>query len=238
MAISKKIHYCWFGKNKKSKLIECCIDSWKKNLHDYEIVEWNEDNFNINCNRYVKEAYAAKKWAFVSDYVRLYALYTEGGVYLDTDVEVFKSFDRFLTHGFFSGFEKYFDTLSPITAVMGTEKGSTLLQRLLNEYENISFINKDGTCNTKTNTKRLSEFFIFEYGIDAERDEYQILRDNIHIYPSNYFCVKSEESYSVHHFDGSWMPFKDRMKVRINKSNHMPKIIKKFYNFIYWRFLC
>ena len=237
MAIPKKIHYCWFGKNKKNSLINHCIDSWKKNLPDYEIIEWNEDNFDICMNQYVKEAYEAKKWAFVSDYVRLYALNREGGIYFDTDVEVFKSFDSFLIHSFFSGFETYFDTISPITAVMGAEKNNSLVQKLLNEYETISFVNKNGTYNTTTNTSRISEFLISEYGVNADSDEYQTLKENIHLYPSSYFCTKSEESYSIHHFNGSWMPLKDRIKVYINKSNNIPDIIKRIYNSIYWRFL-
>ncbi|MFP3393795.1 glycosyltransferase, partial [Brevibacillus sp. SIMBA_076] len=88
-----------------SEFIEKCIESWEKHLPDYEFVEWNEENFDINCNQFVKEAYEEKKWAFVSDYVRLWALYHYGGIYLDTDVEVLKGFDAFLGHDSFSGFE-------------------------------------------------------------------------------------------------------------------------------------
>ena len=103
--IPKVIHYCWFGRGKLPKLAKKCIKSWKKYLPDYKIIEWNEDNFDINSNQYVREAYEAKKYAFVSDYVRLYALYNYGGIYMDTDVEVIKSLDEFLIHEAFSGFE-------------------------------------------------------------------------------------------------------------------------------------
>lgn len=103
--IPKVIHYCWFGKGEKSNLSEKCIQSWKEKLEGYEIIEWNEENFNINCNKYVKEAYERKKYAFVSDYVRLYVLYNYGGIYLDTDVEVLKTFDQFLVNDSFVGFE-------------------------------------------------------------------------------------------------------------------------------------
>ena len=96
--IPKTIHYCWFGRNKKSPLIEMCIDSWKKYCPNYGIKEWNEDNFDINQCQFVKEAYATKKWAFVSDYARLYILKEHGGIYMDTDVEVIKPLDRFLVH--------------------------------------------------------------------------------------------------------------------------------------------
>lgn len=103
--IPKKIHYCWFGKGKMPDLSKKCIESWKKYCPDYEIIEWNEDNFDINCCDYVKEAYASKRFAFVTDYVRLYAMYTQGCIYMDTDVEVMKNLDKFLVHQAFSGFE-------------------------------------------------------------------------------------------------------------------------------------
>ena len=92
--IPKIIHYCWFGKNEKPDIVIKCIDSWKKILNEYEIIEWNEKNFKIDSNKFVKQAYDSKKFAFVSDYVRVYALYNYGGIYLDTDVEVFKSLDE------------------------------------------------------------------------------------------------------------------------------------------------
>lgn len=95
MNIPKKIHYCWFGKGEKPKIVKMCIESWREKLPEYEIKEWNEENFDISINNYVKQAYEAKKYAFVSDYVRLYALYIEGGIYMDTDVEVLKSLDEF-----------------------------------------------------------------------------------------------------------------------------------------------
>ena len=96
MINEKKIHYCWFGGNQKSDLILKCIDSWKKFMPDYEIIEWNESNFDINCNTYVKEAYNSKKWAFVSDYVRLWVIYNFGGIYFDTDVELINNIDDLL----------------------------------------------------------------------------------------------------------------------------------------------
>ena len=103
--IPKKIHYCWFGRSKMPELALKCIASWKKYLPDYEIKEWNEDNFDLELYPYVREAYNNRKFAFVTDVVRLYALYTEGGIYMDTDVEVLKPLDCFLNHQAFSGFE-------------------------------------------------------------------------------------------------------------------------------------
>ena len=225
--ISKKIHFCWFGRNPKSPLIEKCIASWKKHLSEYEVIEWNEDNFDIQSNRYVKEAYEAKKWAFISDYVRLWALKEFGGVYLDTDVEVFKSFDIFLEHRFFTGYEKYGKTLSPITAVMGSEPHHPLLEKLFDEYKDITFLMPDGSYNMTTNTSRITSFLIHHYGVDKTSDMYQVLADDIHIYPSRYFCIESEDGYSVHHFAASWRPYKKRLKARIKRSKRVPKTLGK-----------
>lgn len=119
--IPKKIHYCWFGKGKMPELALKCIESWRVNLPDYELKEWNENSFDINSNFYVKEAYESRKFAFVTDYVRLYALYTEGGIYMDTDVEVLKNLDPFLDLPAFSGFE---DNVHIPTGIMAAEKGS------------------------------------------------------------------------------------------------------------------
>lgn len=103
--IPKKIHYCWFGGNPLPPLAVKCIESWKKYCPDYEIKEWNESNFDLNCNEYVREAYEAKKWAFITDVVRLYAMVTEGGIYMDTDVEVLRPLDDLLVYEAVSGFE-------------------------------------------------------------------------------------------------------------------------------------
>ena len=103
--IPKKIHYCWFGRGEKPKLAKKCIESWKKYCPDYEIVEWNEDNFDINQNEYTKYCYNNKKFAFLSDYARLMVVYKEGGIYFDTDVEVVRSFDDLLNNKAFVGFE-------------------------------------------------------------------------------------------------------------------------------------
>ena len=103
--ISKKIHYVWFGRGEKNERIKHCIESWKKYLPDYEIIEWNEDNFDINLNDFTKQAYESKKWAYVSDVARLWVLYNEGGIYFDTDVEVYQPLDIFLNQEGFMGFE-------------------------------------------------------------------------------------------------------------------------------------
>ena len=132
MSIPKVIHYCWFGGNPKSKLIENCINSWRKKCPDYEIIEWNESNFDINCCDYVKEAYEAKKWAFVSDFARLKIIYDNGGIYLDTDVELISSLEKFLEYDSYFGFE---DSEHINTGLgFGAVKHNPILEVMINDY--------------------------------------------------------------------------------------------------------
>ncbi len=205
--IPKIIHYCWFGRGKKSVLIERCIESWKTQCPDYEIVEWNEDNFDVNMTLYTAQAYEAKKWAFVSDYARLYALYTVGGIYLDTDVEVLKSLDSFLEHNSFTGFET---KDSPVTAVMGASKGDVIIKMLLDYYDTAQFVNGDGTFNMLTNTHIITKYFI-EQGVRLNGKKQVVA--GMDLYPQIVFCPNnfsrifgkpSAKSYTIHHFDQSW----------------------------------
>ena len=205
--IPKVIHYCWFGHKEKTGLINECINSWKKHLPDYKIIEWNEINFDINSNEYVRQAYSAKKWAFVSDYVRLYALYNYGGLYFDTDVEVLKSFDVFLEQEAFTGFET---NDSPVTAVMGSEKNHPVFREFLRHYEEKEFINESGEMNLVTNTHTISDYLISN-GIKPNGKEQQI--NGFRVYPALYFCPNnlsriwnrpSPKSYAIHYFDQSW----------------------------------
>lgn len=215
--MSKIIHCCWFGGNKKSPLIKNCMESWQKYLPDFEVMEWNENNFDINVNQYIREAFEHRKWAFVSDYVRLWVLYNHGGIYLDTDVEVFKDMSKFLEHNAFTGFEKYNNEIQPITAVMGAQKGNTWIKDLLSEYDGIRFVNPDGTLNLQTNTRRITRQLVEELGVNPHSDTHQTIGDDIHIYPSTYFCHKDKHSYSMHHFNGSWVPKKQKLKKFIMK---------------------
>ena len=137
----KIIHYCWFGPKPLPKLAKKCIDSWKKIYPDYEIKLWNEQNFDINCCQYVKQAYLAKKYAFVTDYVRLYALYHDGGIYMDSDVEVLKNIDIFLDNVAFSGYESYGNCL---TGIIGSIQNGKFVKDLLDEYTDRQFILDNG----------------------------------------------------------------------------------------------
>lgn len=217
--IPKKIHYCWFGNGDKPQVVNKCIESWSKNLDGYEIVEWNENNFDINCNEYVKQAYEAKKYAFVSDYARVYALYNYGGIYLDTDVEIFKSFDDLLNNDSFWGFEQenYI-----ATSTIGAKKGNKIIKRFLDSYENKSFINEDGTFDDLTNVAIITEI-LKEYGLKQD-GEYQKIDGLATFYPQTYFspydyinCRKfiTDNTYCMHHFYKSWLPISARVKGNI-----------------------
>lgn len=236
MNIPKKIHYCWFGGAPKSELINRCIESWKKNLKDYEIIEWNETNFDLNMNNYVKQAYELKKWAFITDFVRLYVLYNYGGIYMDTDMEVLKSLDCFLQTKAFTGFEK---EEYPITGIMGSIPQSQVIKRLLDYYENRDFV-INGNIDFTTNTKIITDILHNEYNAKLD-NSFQILKDGeIHIYPKDYFCPKdhnngkirlTNNTYAIHHFNGSWMS--DRQKLEKKIRAHAKKILgPKFFNLL------
>ena len=149
--IPKIIHYCWFGRNPLPESAKKCIDSWRKFLPDYEIKEWNEDNFDVNIIPYTQQAYNAKKYAFVSDYARFWILYHHGGVYFDTDVEVIKSMDDIIEKGAFFGME-VLDKKKGIIAVapglgMASEAKHPLYKRMLDGYVNLNFILENGEKN-------------------------------------------------------------------------------------------
>ena len=236
--IEKKIHYVWMGKGQKPDLVLKCIKSWEKYLYDFEIIEWNEENFDIESNRFVKQAYDNKKWAFVSDYVRLFALYNYGGVYLDTDMEMLKPIDRLLDHSGFSGFEstKYIPT-----GIMGVQKGHPWIKELLKDYEGKTFIKDNGSLDLTPNVVNITRKTTELYGLKLN-NQYQKLEDNLHIYPKEFFCPSdygdninqiqkkiTSNSYCVHHYNGSWLSPFGKMKVKIRSffNNNLNAIIKK-----------
>ena len=206
--IPKIIHYCWFGGNPLPEDAKQCINSWKKYCPDYVIKEWNESNFDINSVPYVREAYEARKFAFVTDYVRLYALYNEGGIYMDTDVEVIKPLDRFLVHVAFSGFE---DETAVPTGIMASEKGGKWAKENLEYYNDKHFFNSDGSLNMTTNVATITNY-MKQHGIKLN-NTFQDFSGLITFYPKDYFCPKSHytgeikltnNTYTIHHFAGSW----------------------------------
>ncbi len=203
---TKTIHYCWFGKNKKSKLIKKCIKSWKKLCPDYQIIEWTEDNFDINCCKYVQEAYNAKKWAFVSDVCRFWVLYNYGGIYLDTDVELIKPLDELPDN--FVGFEKVGVVNSGL--IRGAEKGNSICKEMYDSYLVDSFVKKDGTLNLCTVCERESSL-LKKYGL-KDVNEIQVLEGTT-VYPTRFFCPidietgrlnLTKDTYSIHRYAASW----------------------------------
>lgn len=205
--IPKRIHYCWFGGNPLPESAIKYIESWKKYCPDYEIKEWNERNFNLDSNTYVKEAYTAKKWAFITDYVRLYAMVTEGGIYMDTDVEVTKPLDCFLELQAFSGFE---DEENIPTGIMACGKGFPLFEELLREYDTRHFILPDGSYEITTNVVTITEI-CKRYGLKQNNSLQTI--SGFTIYPKDWFCpkdyitgkiVETENTHTIHHFSGTW----------------------------------
>jgi hypothetical protein len=207
--IPKMIHYCWFGKGEISALGKSCIETWRILLPGYEIVEWNETNFNINSScSFVREAYALKKYAFVSDYVRLSVLHEQGGIYLDTDVEVVKSFDSILGEKSFIGFE---DRCRIATATIGSEAHSDWIKEILKHYESTDFIRWWGKLNTTPNPF-VFEKHILPHGLRLN-GEIQKLRNGLKIYPIDYLCGKefhsgkmriTDNTICIHHYEGSW----------------------------------
>jgi hypothetical protein len=210
------------GRNPLTESAQKCIASWKKYCPDYEIIEWNEDNFDVNSYAYTRESYDAKKWAFVSDVVRLYALVNYGGVYMDTDVEVIRPLDDLLRLGAVSGFES--ERNIP-TGLMACEKGHPAFSEFLREYNGLHFIRDDGTYDITTNVKRITNTCL-HYGFRQDNTE-QELRNGLHILPKEYLCPKDFASgrvmltgntYTIHHFDGSWLPEEVRYR---NKTAHI-----------------
>lgn len=218
--IPKRIHYCWFGKNDMPEMERACIDSWKKYCNEYEIIRWDESNFDISENRYVREAYNARKWAFVSDYVRLWAVLHQGGIYMDTDVEVIKPLDRFLQHRAFSGFES--DT-SVSTGIMACEKGFPLFTSFLDEYDRAMFVLKNGKYDETTNVVRITKECM-ERGL-IQNNTYQEI-DGFALYPSEYFCPMdasgtvniTDNTYTIHHFTASWKTENQRRAFKLYQS--------------------
>ena len=221
--IPKIIHYCWFGKTPKSDFHLRCIESWKKFLPEYTIMEWNEDNFNVEKNEYVRRAYQNRKFAFVSDYARLDALYNYGGIYFDLDVEVKKSLDRFLEYDAVFSFESINMVAS---AVLFANKKNLVIKKWLDSYEKRKFEGEKGVDLT-ANVYKITEI-LKEKGFLMNGQTQEI--DGIKLFEKAYFCPYgigdnineiNQDSYTVHWCDGSWFDKKMMRKIK------MIKVIKK-----------
>lgn len=218
--IPKKIHYCWFGKGELSTKSKKCIESWKKHCPDYEIIEWNEDNFDINQNEYTKRVYNEKKYAFLSDYARLKIVYEQGGIYLDVDVEIIKPIDALLHNKAFFGFETedYINT----GVGFGAEKGNLAVKTLLDEYNQLLDGTKDVIGCPILNTQGLDKLGLVRNG------QLQILSECT-VYPEDYFnpyddptgrLNKTENTYSIHWYAKSWLDKKTIIRSKLTKPVH------------------
>lgn len=221
--IPKIIHYCWFGGKEKPEDVLKMIASWKKHCPDYEIKEWNETNFNIHLNRYTEEAYLQKKWAFVSDVARLWALVHEGGIYMDTDVEVIRPLDKLLANKAFIGFE---GTQWIGTNLMGTEPHNAFLQAFLEDYNHRNFTNPDGTLNQTTNVEEITSRFLTQHSLIRNGKQQQV--GDFTVYPTDYFSPydyingkvrTTDNTYSIHWFSQSWIK-RSKWKTRLSQWWH------------------
>lgn len=228
--IPKIVHYFWFGGNPLPKYAQECIASWRRYLPNYEIKLWNESNFDVNCIPYVAEAYKAKKYAFVSDYARIYILYKYGGLYFDTDVEVINNMDDLVGNGPFFALENQIIHIVQISPglVIGAEKNMNFLKEILDSYANDKFILSDGSLNLRTINKRVTEMFLKSGW--KPTDTLQKVGDFI-IYPSEYFCPYHQRtermhltsnSKAIHWYAGSWV---DKKGWNPRKLKHMVKMM-------------
>ena len=239
--IPKVIHYCWFGRNPLPKLAIKCIESWKMYAPDFEIIEWNESNFDIHCNKYVEQAYECKKWAFVSDYARLKVLYENGGVYFDTDVKMIRPINDIVENGNFLAME-----LPSGTVAMGLGFGVTpknaLLKEFLDFFDKKTFLDEDGNRDMTTIVQTVSQ----RLSLDPSFKKMNLLQNclGFTIYPTEYFCpynyetgkmLVTKNTRCVHLYDGSWLDGQ-RTDVEIRKSyiqwgykNLFTKVLHKLY---------
>lgn len=212
--IPKIIHYIWFGSKPYPEKVQYCIESWKRHLPDYEFKLWNEESFDVKAFRFTREAYGAKKYAFVSDFVRVYALATEGGIYLDTDIEILRDLAPVLSDRAVLGT----DDSGNLTALMACEKGHPFFEEILDIYKTRSFIKEDGTPDTEVNNLLL-ERKLARYGY-IRANQHQHLREGIEVYPDDFFHVKSllsgkvhktKNSYAIHWHTLLWIPLSTRI---------------------------
>lgn len=206
--IQKIIHYCWFGGNPKTEVIEKCIDSWKKYCPEYKIIEWNESNYDIAKHPFMKKAYDAKKWAFVSDYARVDILHQYGGIYLDTDVELIASLDPFLKYDFYAGFESV--SFVAFGLGFGSVEGHPVLKDILKYYDDIEFPDNEFGLSM-VSCPRIQTEVLVKHGMVCNNQTQEF--NGCHIFSTEYFSPMSfktgetmitDNTVSIHHYDMSW----------------------------------
>ncbi|MCQ2468650.1 MAG: glycosyl transferase [Ruminococcus sp.] len=222
--IPKKIHYCWFGRGEKPKLAQKCIASWRKYCPDYEIIEWNEDNFDVNYNEYTRYCYENRKWAFLTDYVRLLLIHQHGGIYFDTDVELIKSPNGLLDNDAYFGFEN--SEFVNTGLGFGAVANHPVIEAMMERYSTLTQ-NPDGSfqligcpiLNTET---------LVQYGLVKNGKE-QNLKDNVIVFPIDYFnplddatgiLSKTANTYSINHYGKSWLSKKSIIRSKLARPLH------------------
>lgn len=221
--IPKTIHYCWFGRGEKPKLAQKCIASWKKHCADYQIVEWNEDNFDFSAHPYAQFCYAQKKWAFLSDYIRLVVVEQHGGIYFDTDVEMLKSLDGLLHHGAFYGFEN--DSHVNTGQGFGSKAHHPTVQAMLGQYQQLQ-PDEQGVYPI-IGCPILNTQALLPLGLELNGQRQTVA--GAEIYPVEYFnpyesntgrLNKTKNTVSVHWYSGSWMNKGTILRAKITKPLH------------------
>ncbi len=216
--IPKVIHYCWFSGDKLPKLMRRCIESWQRVMPDYTIKCWDANSFDFNSVPFTREALSLKKYASIADYVRLYALYTEGGIYLDSDVLVYKDFAPLLHNNFFCGTEAYYVNNIPHyrmeAAIMGAEPYHPYVEVCLSEYNKRHFINPDGSIDRAVMPTVISDIAFEEINYQYI-DKLQKLGMDTTVYPTSYFTNElitnsNSQVYAKHCNAGTWIEYKDR----------------------------
>lgn len=219
--MEKKIHYIWLGEKKKPDVVCECIASWKRFFPDWKIIEWNENNLDINEITYCREAYQKKKYAFVSDYFRFWILYKYGGLYFDTDVKVLKNFTDIIEENeMFSGFENK-NNVAPGLVLYSKNKNEILFKEMLDMYEKESFILNDGTLNLKTVVTRFTEL-LQKNGLKLNNTKQKIR--NMTIFPVEYFCPMNyitrqtkitDNTCAIHLYNASWLSREEKREQEI-----------------------
>ncbi|MBQ8619650.1 MAG: glycosyl transferase [Clostridia bacterium] len=240
MAIPRKIHYCWFGGGEKPELVQKCIASWRRFCPDCEIIEWNPANYDVTKNAYMHQAYQARRWGFATDYARLDIVYTHGGIYLDTDVELIKSIDELFETDGFIGFERGGRASQQMVNTgqgFGAPARHEIIKKLLEVYEGAEFIHADGTQNLTTCPYYNTQVLKAE-GLKCDGTKQVV--GGLSVYPAEYLCpidwltkecTITENTFSIHHFNASWASAKEKRKRRLMRRLdyvvHLPNMLLK-----------
>lgn len=220
MSIPKIIHYCWFGRGPIPEHDRACIESWREQCPDYDIIEWNEQNYDVTKIPYMNEAYQSKRWGFVPDYARMDIIYQYGGIYLDTDVEIIRSLDDLLELEGFAGIEKGTHNIA-LGLGFGAEKGHPLLKELCDVYLSKHFVDSAGNLDLTPNPRIMTEYINQAYP-GVLRNKKTEIRDGFVVFPTEYFCPQdyetgkteiTDKTYSIHHYHASWQTQEEKKTI-------------------------